>query len=116
MNSNAESQIIKTSNLLFVKGQLAHNPSGNVVASNDPEKQFDYIFNYIGEILNVIGMTFDNVVKISMFINNMDHFQKISAIRDFYFKSAKPACTMIEIDRFNKEICIEIEVVAVKTL
>jgi len=103
------------SDMLFIAGQLAQDSSGNVIAPNNPAKQAEYIFGYIEKLLNDAGMIFDNLVKLSIFTNNMDYFQKISAVRDSYCMKSKPACTTIEIDHFKKEgCCVEIEAIAAK--
>ena len=62
-------------------------------------------------------MSFDDVVKLQIFTNNMDYSSNISAVRDTYFSVARPASTMVEVSRFVKSgCCVEIEAIAVKIL
>ena len=101
--------------LLFTTGQVAQDSEGKVIAPNDCAEQSRFILNHIGEILNAAEMSFDDVVKLQIFITNMDESSKISAVRDEYFKNSKPASTMVEINRLVKpECCVEIEATAVK--
>jgi enamine deaminase RidA (YjgF/YER057c/UK114 family) len=104
-----------SANLLFTTGQVAQDSEGKVVAPNDYTGQSKFILNHIGEILKEAGMNFDDVVKLQIFIKNMDESSKISAVRDEYFKNSKPASTMVEINKLVKpECCVEIEATAVK--
>ena len=104
-------------NLLFVTGQVAQDSEGKVVAPNDAAEQARFIFNHIGEILADADMSFDNVVKAQIFVTNMDDSSKVSAVRDQFFASSKPASTMVEINRLVKTgCCVEIEVIAAKLL
>lgn len=60
-------------------------------------------------------MTFDDVVKVQIFIKDITQSKIVSAIRDDVFKNSKPASTLVEVSGFVKEGCvIEIEVTAIK--
>jgi 2-iminobutanoate/2-iminopropanoate deaminase len=106
-----------TANLLFVTGQVAQDSDGKVVAPDDASEQARFVFNHIGEILKDADMSFDDVVKAQIFVTNMDDSSKVSAVRDEFFVSSKPASTMVEINRLVKTgCCVEVEVTAVKLL
>jgi len=106
-----------TANLLFTAGQLAQDVNSNIIAPNDPTKQTKYILDHIGDILRDAGMSYDDVVKLQIFTTNIDYAPQISAVRDSYFSTAKPASIMIEVSRFLKpEYCVEIDATAVKFL
>ena len=106
-----------SANLLFVTGQVAQDSEGKVVAPDNAEEQARFVFGHIGEILKEADMSFDDVVKAQIFVTNMNDSSKISAVRDEFFVSSKPASTMVEIKRLVKTgCCVEIEVIAVKLL
>jgi enamine deaminase RidA (YjgF/YER057c/UK114 family) len=106
-----------SANLLFVTGQVAQDSEGKVVAPDNAAEQTRFIFNHIGEILKDADMSFDDVVKAQIFVTNMDESSKVSAVRDEFFVSSKPASTMVEINRLVKPgCCVEIEVIAAKLL
>jgi 2-iminobutanoate/2-iminopropanoate deaminase len=88
---------------------------GNAVAPNDIRKQAEYIFGNIEKILDEGNTSIDDVVKAVIYVTDMSDFKEVSAIRNKYFKKAKPVSTLVEINRTVKEGCdIEIEVIAVK--
>ena len=100
---------------LYVTGQLAVDPSGNVVAPNDAAAQTEYVFELIGSILKAGGMDFADVVRVQTFLTHMPDFEKFSPIRNRFFADTKPVSTLLEIKGLAKEgCCVEIEVLAVK--
>jgi enamine deaminase RidA (YjgF/YER057c/UK114 family) len=105
----------KDANLLFVTGQVAQDSEGKVIAPHDMAEQTRYIFGQIGKILNAADMTFDDVVKTTIFVVDMSKSSCISPIRDEFFINSKPASSMIGVTGLVKPECVvEIEVVAAK--
>ncbi len=103
------------SQMLFATGQLAVDPSGQVVAPGDAALQAEYVFKLTGEILAAAGMTFDHVVKTQTFLTNMDDFPKFSAVRDRYLGKALAASTLLEVKGLARAgCCVEIEITAIK--
>lgn len=102
--------------LIFVTGQIAMDQEGRSVAPGDIKKQTVYIFENIKKILEEADSSIDDVVKATIFVTDMSKFKEISNIRNDYFKTCRPASTLVEINRTIKEGCdVEIEVVAVGT-
>jgi len=100
---------------LYVTGQLAVDPSGNVVAPYDATAQTEYVFELIGSILKAGGMGFADVVRVQTFLTHMPDFEKFSPIRNRFFADTKPVSTLLEIKGLAKEgCCVEVEVMAVK--
>lgn len=103
------------SELLFVTGQLPQDIDGNVVAPNDVKTQTELVFSRISTILQEGNMTMDDVVKVQIFVKDINDSKIISGIRDEVFKNSKPASTLIEVSNFVKDgCCVEIEVTAAK--
>ncbi len=106
---------IGDSEMMFITGQLAQDMDGNVVAPNDAGEQARVIFSRIEEILKEGSMTFENVVKIQVFLKNISDSNSVSAVRDEIFKDIRPASLMLEVSNFLKEGCVlEIEAIAVR--
>lgn len=106
---------LENADMLFVTGQVAQDDKGAVVFPNDATAQTKFIFGHISEILKDVGMTLDDVVKVQIFVTNMDDSSKVSEVRDEMFLNSKPASTMVEVNRLVKVgCCVEIEVIAVK--
>jgi len=100
--------------LIFVSGVQAPKDDNHRVITDDVENQTKLVFEDIIKILNLADATIDDVVKAVIYITDMNDFDKISAIRDEYFKNAKPVSTLIEANRMTRDGAkIEIEVTAV---
>lgn len=100
--------------MIFVTGQIAAK-NGKAVAPGDIEKQTEYIFNAINDILKAGRASLDDVVKAVIYVKDVNDFSKISPIRNEYFKRSKPVSTLIEMSNTVREGCdIEIDVIAVK--
>jgi len=99
---------------------LANSPQdidGNIVTPNDAEKQTKLVFERIDKILQEGKMSMDDVVKVQIFVKNIEDSKIISKIRDEVFKNSKPASTLVEVSNFVKKNCtVEIEVIAAKSI
>ncbi|XLQ20098.1 MAG: RidA family protein [Candidatus Moraniibacteriota bacterium] len=100
--------------MIFVTGQIAAK-NGEAVAPGDIEKQTEYIFNVINDILKAGNASLDDVVKAVIYVKDVNDFSKISPIRNKYFKKSKPVSTLVEMSNTVRKGCdIEIDVIAVK--
>jgi enamine deaminase RidA (YjgF/YER057c/UK114 family) len=109
--------LVSFSKLLFTAGKVAMDDQGKVIGKGDIEVQTNYIMESLKNILADVGMDFNNVVKINMYLINIDDLPKVIAIRKRYFdfRSNRPASTAIGITRLvNPDLLIEIEIIAVK--
>lgn len=98
---------------LYVTGQLAVDPVGQVVAPGDASAQTEYVFTLIGAVLEAAGMGFGDVVKVQTFLTNMADFEKFRPIRDRHFAATRPASTLLEVKGLARAgCCVEVEVVA----
>ena len=103
------------SEMIFVTGQIAMDKDGNAVAPDDIEKQTEFVFESIQNILTEANSSLDDVVKVVIYVTRMGDFSKISPIRNKYLANSKPVSTLIEINKTVKEGCdIEIDIIAIK--
>ena len=72
------------------------------------------VMNNMKAVLNDADMTFDDVVKTSIFISNMDNFSQINEIYGQYFTSNFPARETVEVARLPKDVNLEISMIAIK--
>ena len=107
------SQAILSNETLYCSGQIAIDKDGNLKNSNIEDETVQ-IFKNINAILNEVNMTFDNIVKSTIFLKNMDDFSTVNSIYEKYFKSSPPARETVEVSRLPKNVKIEISVIAVK--
>lgn len=107
------SQAILSNETLYCSGQIALDKDGNFKNSNIEDETVQ-IFKNINAILNEVNMTFENIVKSTIFLKNMDDFSTVNSIYEKYFKSSPPARETVEVSRLPKNVNIEISVIAVK--
>jgi 2-iminobutanoate/2-iminopropanoate deaminase len=104
------SPAIKTTGLVFVSGQLPIDASGSV-----PEgitAQTRQCLENMKVLLTTAGTSFDNVVKCTVFITNMDDFAKMNEVYGEYFKGTPPARSAVEVSRLARGAMVEIEAIA----
>lgn len=105
----------KEADLLFITGQLAQDSDGSVIAPNNMEEQTKYIFSQIEKVLNTANMSLDDIVKLTIFVVDMQNASCVSKIRDEFCKNSKPSSSMVGVTGFIKSGCvIEIEAIAAK--
>ena len=107
------SQAILANGFLFVSGQLGVSPGGEFTGSN-VEAQAEQSMQNIKNILAEAGLGFENVVKTTIFLADMNDFAKVNEIYAKYFSEPFPARSTVAIKTLTKNALVEIEVVAVK--
>ncbi|AKI96704.1 Rid family detoxifying hydrolase [Kosmotoga pacifica] len=96
---------------LFVSGQLPLNPdTGELMV--DPEKAFKRAIENFLEIVKAAGGTPESVIKVNVYIKDLEYFSTFNEIYAHYFKNHKPARAVIEVARLPKDAIVEIEGIA----
>jgi len=99
--------------LIFVSGQIALDPQGNLVGPGDVVAQTEYVFNEIATILKAAGASLKDVVKANIYVLNMNDFPKVAEVRNKYFAESLPASTFVEVNKLVRDGClVEIEAIA----
>jgi 2-iminobutanoate/2-iminopropanoate deaminase len=108
------SQAILSGNTLYCSGQIAINPeNGELVMDNITEETHQVMKN-ISEVLKAANMDFKNVVKCSIFMNEMNQYSEINKVYSSYFSDNPPAREAVEVSVLPKNVNVEISVIAVK--
>lgn len=107
------SQAIMVDGVLFTSGQIPLNPATGSVAGSDIETQTEQVMRNLSAVLKEAGMDFENVVKTTCFIANMEYFSVFNQIYSKYFVS-KPARSCVEVSRLPKNVLVEVELIAKK--
>lgn len=98
---------------VFVSGLTSRAPDGSVVGTGDITLQTETILKNLQTILREAGGSLADVVKVGVFIRDMNHFKEIHEVRRRYFTQPYPASTMVEVSRMvSPEHLIEIEATA----
>ena len=108
------SQGILNGNTLYVSGQIPVNPHTGELLTGDIREQTKQVMNNIHAILLEAEMNFTNVVKASIFISDMNDFQKINEVYTTYFSDDPPARECIQAARLPRNANVEISMIAVK--
>lgn len=108
-------QAIKAGNTVYLSGQIAIDPtSGNLILDNI-EAETHQVFKNLKAVLSTADMDFENVVKCTVFVSDMNNYGRINAVYGEYFDDkTAPARELVEVSRLPKDVNIEISAIAVK--
>ena len=109
----AYSQAIEVGNFIYTSGQIAINPEVGKIVATDIIGQAEQCCKNIGAILNSVGLNFENVVKTTCFLANIEHFKNFNSIYEKYF-IGKPARSCVAVKDLPANALCEIEVIAVR--
>jgi 2-iminobutanoate/2-iminopropanoate deaminase len=106
------SQAVKAGGFLFCSGQIAIDPKNNQVMTGPVEEQAKQVLENIRAVLEKAGLGFQNVVKTTIFLANMDDFATVNEVYARYFSEQPPARSTIAVAGLPKGVHVEIEVLA----
>jgi 2-iminobutanoate/2-iminopropanoate deaminase len=108
-------QAILAGNILYISGQIAINPSTGEFVTNSIQEETRQVMVNLEAILTEANMTFENVVKSSIFIRNMNDFADINKVYASSFnETTAPARETVQVGRLPKDVAIEISMIAHK--
>ena len=106
------SQAIRCRDIVFLSGQIPIDPQTNQVVKEPFSRAVEIAMNNIGEILRSIGASYDNIVKVTVYLTDINRFQEFNEIYKKYFREPYPARTVVEVKSLPREAPIEIEAIA----
>lgn len=108
------SQAVLAGNTLYVSGQIPIDPAtGNLVVGSI-EDEAQQVMRNLEAILKEAGLGFENVVKTSIFLKDMNNFGKVNEVYGQFFTGDYPARETVEVARLPKDVNVEISVIALK--
>ena len=107
------SQAVEVNGFLFISGQIPLDPSTMELVEGI-ENQINQVFENINQILKADGMDFSNVVKLSVLLEDLSHFEKVNEIMASIFSKPYPARAAYEVSKLPKGSSVEIETIAFK--
>ena len=105
------SQAIICGNMLFTSGQIPINPATGNVETEGITDQATQVMKNLAAVLEEAGTTFENVVKTTCFLSDMNDFAAFNAVYAEYFTS-KPARSCVAVKTLPKNVLVEVEVIA----
>ncbi len=104
---------VRAGDLLFVSGVVAVDGEGRLVGGDDVVAQARQVFANLGAVLDAAGCSFADVVKVTVFLTDVDDRPRINPVRQEVFGAARPASTLVEVPRLAVPGAkVEVEAVA----
>lgn len=103
---------VRFGDLLFISGVAPLDENGKLVGENDPAEQTRQIFRNMQRVLDMAGASAADILKVTVYLENVDDRHKINPVRQEFFGKTKPASTLIEVSRLAiPGMVVEIEAV-----
>lgn len=101
--------------LVFLSGQAAIDQNGAIVGEGDIDAQINQAMDNISRALKTVGSGIDRIFKITIFLTDMSHFDRVMAMRERYFQKPWPADTTVGVAALAlPALMIELEVIATR--
>jgi 2-iminobutanoate/2-iminopropanoate deaminase len=106
--------IIASGRLVFVAGQVPLDPQSGAIVGEEVTQQTEQVMANLKAILTAAGTSFENVVKTTVFLADMNDFAAMNSVYAQYFQEATaPARACVQVARLPKDVRVEIECIAV---
>ncbi len=107
------SQGVRVGSTIYFSGQIALDPKTGQLVTGDVKTQARRVMENIGGLLKAEGLGYDNIVKTTIFLADINDFQTVNEIYGSYFKQPPPARSTVQAGALPKAARLEIEVIAV---
>lgn len=108
------SQAVLSGNTLYTSGQIALDPQTGELVIEDIETETKQVMENMKAVLDAAGMNFENVIKTTIFISDMNDFTKINGVYGAYFnEKTAPARETVQVAKLPKNVNVEISMIAV---
>jgi 2-iminobutanoate/2-iminopropanoate deaminase len=106
------SQGIVANGFVFVSGQIPIDPASGELNTGSIEEQARQVLKNVGAVLEAAGSSYENVVKATVFLQDMNDFGKMNAVYAEFFEVPCPARAAVQVARLPRDVKIEIEAIA----
>lgn len=104
---------VRFGNLLFISGMAALDEEHRVIGEGDVVAQARVVFENLRRVLEGEGASFSDVLKVTVFLVNMEDRARINPVRQEYFGSSRPASSLVEVSALVvPELLVEVEAIA----
>ena len=111
----AYNQAVLAAGTLYVSGQLAIDPITGSLVLNSIEDETNQVMKNLGSVLEEAGMSYENIVKCSVFVSDMEMYSRINTVYASYFdEETAPARELVEVVNLPKYVNVEISCISVK--
>lgn len=106
------SQAVRAGDFLFASGMIAIDPSTGHLQTINILQETAQVMSNIGAVLKAAGLDYQDIVKTTIFLKDMNEFTAVNEVYSQYFKSDFPARETVEVSRLPKDVNVEISVTA----
>ena len=104
---------VEANGFLYISGMLPVSADGGLVGHGDVVRQSEQVLDNVGAVLRSAGASFDDVVRVGVYVRDMADRELINTVRRRYFGDARPASTLVEVSALaHRDALVEIEAVA----
>jgi 2-iminobutanoate/2-iminopropanoate deaminase len=107
------SQAVRVGSTIYCAGQIPLDPKSGQIVSKDISEQTRRVLDNISAVLRAEGLSFQNIVKTTIFLADLADFQTVNEVYASYFNQAPPARSTVQVAALPKDARIEIEAIAV---
>jgi len=107
-------QAILVNNTIYISGQICIDPSSGNLKNKDLQDETHQVMQNLRSILQEAGMNFNNVVKTTIFLTDMNRFSEVNEIYGKYFDGDFPARETVQVSALPKFVNVEISMIGVK--
>ena len=105
------SQAVKTGNLMFISGQIPLNPETGDLVSGSIEDEANQVLKNIKSICEAAGNSLEDIVKITIFLTDLDNFATVNEVMKEHFSEPYPARATVEVSGLPLGVNVEIEAI-----
>ena len=105
------SQAVKVNNTVYISGQIPLIPETMEVLEGSVEEQIHQVFKNLHAIIEAANGTFDNVVKLNIFLTDLSNFPTVNQVMAQYFTEPYPARAAIGVKELPKEVAVEMDAI-----
>ena len=105
------SQAVRVGDTIWVSGQIPLDPQTKELVKGDVEAQIRQVFENLRAIVNVAGATFDEVVKVNVYLTDLSHFALVNKVMSEYFREPYPARAAVGVAALPRGAQVEVECV-----
>ncbi|MCC7326077.1 MAG: RidA family protein [Burkholderiales bacterium] len=106
-------QAIKQGGMVYCSGQIPLDPQSMQVVAGDIEAQTEQVLRNLAAVLKAAGSDLSQVLKTTVFLQDLEHFKKMNAVYERAFGSHTPARSTVQVARLPLDVQVEIECIAV---
>lgn len=108
------SQAIEHGGVVYVSGILAVKPDKKGIVSGTIEDEAHQVFENFAAILNAAGTTREKVLKVTVYVSDISHWDKVNALYSDFFGDHKPARAIVPVKKLHFGLNLEVEAIAAK--